>query len=78
MNEPINKPQLFLKPCWIFELNKFDTLLVLKALGGRLNSDEEVQRAKDLGDRLTELRAKEGRDYLGSLERAEAAVGRQP
>lgn len=71
-SERIDKPQLYLKPNWIFELNKFDTLLVLKALGGRLTADE-VLKAKELGDRLTELRAIEGRSYLGALERAEAS-----
>lgn len=71
-SERIDKPQLYLKPNWIFELNKFDTLLILKALGGRLTEDE-VLKAKELGDRLTELRATEGRNYLGALERAEAS-----
>jgi hypothetical protein len=71
--ERIDKPQLHLKPNWIFELNKFDTLLILKALGSRLAGDEFL-RAKELGDRLTELRAIEGRSYLGSLEHAEAAA----
>jgi hypothetical protein len=47
-------------------------LLVLKALGGRLTADD-VPKAKELGDRLTELRAIEGRSYLGALERADAS-----
>lgn len=71
-DERIDKPQLYLKPNWVFELNKFDTLLILKALGGRLMGPE-ILKAKELGDRLTELRAIEGRNYLGALERAETA-----
>lgn len=65
-------PQLVMRTSWCFILGRRDSLLMLKALGGRLTA-VEVDDAKALGDRLTQLRAQEGRDYLNSLERAEAA-----
>ena len=72
-----NKPQIHFKPAWVFELSKADSLLVLKALGGRLTGPAEKDAAKVLCDRLTELRAQEGRAYLGSLERAAEAATRE-
>lgn len=42
-------------PAFQFTLNQHDTLLVLKALGGRLTADNE-QEARELGDRLTRER----------------------
>ena len=71
-----NRPQIHFKPSWVFELNKHDSLLVLKALGGRLNGAVEKEAAKALCDRLTELRLDEGRAYFGSLERADEAAKR--
>ena len=65
-------PQLVMRTSWCFIVGKRDSLLILKALGGRL-SEADVEPARDLGNRLTHLRAQEGRDYLGSLERAEQA-----
>ena len=64
---------LHLRPQWMFICDSADSLLILKALGGRLN-DTEVIRAKALGDRLTIERAKQGRQMLDALERAEQAV----
>lgn len=43
---------------WRFDLDVSDTRLVLRALGGRLSGDDEIARAKELGDRLTHLRAR--------------------
>ncbi len=64
---------LHLRPQWMFICDSTDSLLILKALGGRLN-DTEVIRAKQLGDRLTLERAKQARQMLEGLERAEQAV----
>lgn len=72
MFSPEDKRQpatVWLRPTWVFELDKHDTLLVLKALGGRLTPDE-VPLASDLCDRLTTLRATSAGDSLGGLVRA--------
>jgi hypothetical protein len=65
---------LAISPTWVFQLGKRDTLLVLKALRGRLTDEDEVSAARELGDRLTRLRAAAGRDLLSNLESAEAAA----
>jgi hypothetical protein len=44
--------QLKLNPTWILELSPPDLRLVLQALGGRLKP-EHVEKARQLGDRLT-------------------------
>jgi hypothetical protein len=51
-------PEMNLEPTFAFRLNQTDTLLVLKALGGRLRVDE-VPVARALGDLLTAHRAEE-------------------
>lgn len=66
-------PEIVMNITWSFRLSKRDTLIVLKALGGRLKP-EEVEEAKALGDRLAVLRAAEGRQALAPLERAVAAM----
>jgi hypothetical protein len=66
-------PEVSYIPRWSFTLSKKDALLVLKALGGRL-TDVEVKEAKELGDRLTELRQATGQDYQNSLDRAARAA----
>lgn len=60
---------VWLRPTWVFELDKHDVLLVLKALGGRLQPDE-VPLASALCDRLTVLRASSAGATLGGLTRA--------
>lgn len=70
---PEGRSEMHLRPRWIFELDKRDALLTLKALGGRL-SDEEKVLAAELGDRLTLQRAKLARDLLKGLAKAEEAV----
>jgi hypothetical protein len=64
---------LHLRPQWVFTCDSADSLTILKALGGRLNKFE-VLKAKELGDRLTIERAKQGRQMLDGLERAEDYV----
>lgn len=64
---------IHLKPQWVFTCDSADSLMILKALGGRLNGTE-VHRAKELGNRLTVERAKQGRQMLDGLERAEDYV----
>lgn len=70
---PEGKSEMHLRPRWVFELDRRDALLVLKALGGRL-SDEEKVLAEQLGDRLTLQRANLARDLLQGLMKAEQAV----
>lgn len=67
--DPHISPQTFMRTAWVFELDRRDALLMLKALGGRL-SDEEVVQARDLGNRLTIIRAAAARDALKHLQRA--------
>lgn len=62
-------PELGMHVTWVFKLSKRDSLLVLKALGGRL-SEDEVAEAKALGDRLTVLRANDATQYQQALVRA--------
>lgn len=65
--------EIHLMPMWRFQCDTQDALLIMKALGGRLN-DTEVLKAKELGDKLTIERAKQGRQMMDGLERAAAAV----
>lgn len=53
---------------WIVRLETEELRLVLKALGGRLADEREQQEAKDLGDKLTRIRA---RVTLDSLRQAD-------
>ncbi len=59
---------------WAFVLGPRDSLLVLKALGGRLTTDQDRTDAEALGDRLTLL----GESSMGTgwpgLQRAADAV----
>lgn len=68
--------ECYLVPLWVFRLGKRDSLLVLKALGGRLTS-KEAEEAKELGDRLTRQRANAARDLQAGAERAEASMKKQ-
>lgn len=53
---------------WTFRLGKRDALLVLKALGGRLENNAEREAASELCDRLTVLREATARDQFRALE----------
>ena len=64
----------FMQVFWVFRLNKRDALLVMKALGGRLVSDQEQADAAALGDRLTLLRAQCAKEALHGYAKAEEAV----
>ena len=68
--------ELHFAPVWVFRLGAADSLLVLKALGGRLDPARrdgfnEVEQAKALCDRLTALRAHHGRRLVAALQNAE-------
>lgn len=60
-------PHIHLEASWVFRLGKKDSLLVLKALGGRLANDVEEREAEALGDRLTLLREKEAKTLLQAM-----------
>lgn len=64
-----------LRAVWSFDVDAADTRLILAALGGRLK-DDDVQAAKDLGDRLTRQRAGEARHLAAELSAHEANIGR--
>lgn len=75
--EPAEGPsETYMQTHWVFRLNKADALLTMKALGGRLREGKETEAAKELGDRLTRLRAKAAADLLGGLLRAEENIGK--
>lgn len=59
--------QLSLKAMWVFTLDKSDSLLVLRALGGRLKTAEDINAARELGDRLTRLRAIEAETLSSAM-----------
>lgn len=69
-----HKPSCDMLVSWRFTVSKQDALLILKALGGRLSNPEEVAKAKELGDRLTTLRAASGSDYVQHLVRTAEKV----
>lgn len=59
---------------WRFMLNKRDSLLVLKALGGRLATDEDRQAARELGNKLTLQRQASMRALMNGLNISAAAA----
>jgi hypothetical protein len=61
---------LRLVPAYLFEVPNDEMLLILKALGGRLASDEQREAARLLGDRLTEQRARELENQAAKLREA--------
>lgn len=65
--------EIHLMPSWRFLCDAHDTLLILKALGGRLDESDTI-KARDLGDKLTLERAKQGQQMQDGLERAAAAA----
>jgi hypothetical protein len=56
VDEP--KAELTGTTTWTFRVYNRDALLIMKALGDRLSTVEEVKEARELGDRLTALRIK--------------------
>lgn len=54
-------------PNWIIDAPPEEMSLILKALGGRLREDEK-QHARELGDRITHLRAKLARQFADQME----------
>ena len=54
-------------PLWQFTLGKRDALLVLKALGGRLANEQEIQAASELCDRLTLQRGSIAQDFAKGI-----------
>jgi hypothetical protein len=53
-----------LRPEWVVTLSGNEFTLVLKALGGRLGTPELVEQARELGDRLTSIRANSTKQLL--------------
>lgn len=50
--------QMIMHPEWAFKVSNAEMLIMLKALGGRLRP-EDVEVAKELGDKLTSNRLAE-------------------
>lgn len=59
---------------WALYLGTRDMLLILKALGGRLNSEADEEAAEALGDRLTLLREKSVKEVNHGVMRAAESV----
>jgi hypothetical protein len=57
-----------LEAIWWFALDARETALMLASLGGRLRPEQE-SAARELGDKLTELRAKESDHFAEQMER---------
>lgn len=51
---------------WKFRVTSHDMVLILSALGGRLNNNQ-IEEAKALGDKLTAIRIKEMEDATERL-----------
>ena len=56
-------------PEWVFHANSEEARLILRALGGRLKGEKEVEEAKALGDNLTKQRAAQAAAYLREMEK---------
>jgi hypothetical protein len=54
---PEPKAEMTLSPSFVFRTYRRDTELILRALGGRITTPNELAAARELGDRLTALRA---------------------
>jgi hypothetical protein len=67
-------PEVMINPVWTFRVSNRDALIILKALGGRLNNEDEIKQAEELGDRLTILRSKSLQMIVKAAERAEQHV----
>ena len=66
---------LQLKPNYVMEVTSAELLLILKALGDRIQPDsEESEAAFALGDRMTLQRATQLRELSKTAEHLEAAV----
>lgn len=61
--------EVFISPQWVFRVGARDSLLILKALGGRLDESEDDE-ALLLCDRLTALRERFGSELARALVRA--------
>jgi hypothetical protein len=60
---------LNLKQIFHLSVSQKELLIILKALGSRLKTDEEAAEAKKLGDSITILRAKEAKQLSGENEK---------
>lgn len=59
---------------WIVNLETPEIRLVLRALGGRLRDDDEIAQAKELGDKLTRLRAEASKSLVRQADQALEAI----
>lgn len=60
-------PKTKLEALWWFGLTPDDARLMLAALGGRLREDQ-YEAAKELGDELTRMRAKDAARFADQME----------
>jgi hypothetical protein len=51
------RAEMTMSPSFVFRTYRRDTELILRALGGRITTPTELAAARELGDRLTALRA---------------------
>lgn len=57
-----------LEPHWIIDAPPEEMRLILKALGGRLTA-EDIQPAKELGDKITQARADQARHLSNEMSK---------
>jgi len=62
-----NGTEVRFAPRWVFDADGAAATLILKALGGRLGTEEEREAARELGDALTEQRAKQAAQFADSM-----------
>lgn len=67
--------QLTLQSAWNIQVDTDEFRLVLKALGCRLKTPEDIDRARGLGDRLSQQRGAVTRQQMDQAERLLANVG---
>jgi hypothetical protein len=61
---------IYLREQWAFTVTKREMLLILKGLGGRLKSKEDIADAEALGDHLTRIKIDALKSITDRLEKA--------
>jgi len=65
-----------IRTSWLIDVDTPELRLILKALGGRLKSNQEVNEAKAFGDQLTEIRASVTKNAMSQADALLSAIDR--
>jgi len=60
---------LVLQAVWVFEADPEEASLILRALGGRLITEEDKEEAKALSDKLTVIRYEQAQHLAHQMEK---------